>query len=977
MKKSFLSRAMSAAIAVPVALSQTILCASFAVDDTVSESQIKTITIEDFKQVPIEDSLLSPITPVEGEKYVYEKSSTWTESLKGWVSTMSSEDPIELDASKFADFITGETVYADIIRDAMSNPKYSSAVAEVGMNPETLNEEVTITIGIDYPYNNAVNNLIGSRFVDKYPGVDMTFDCQGHLQGKLVLTASMEALDDSTIPFEVDFYASPDSTESLTVEGIFEYVEETLDSMGKDIKDQISSIVDEYEAQVAEKQAEKDEYQKLKNEKQDELDDVKKDFEEKKAELAEKLLELDKKKVEMKQAEDDLKQAEVDLAAAEAAGEDTIAEEVELYEAQEKYKDAEQQLTKADGDATKAQADAAQAEIDLADAQRQLNEAQDDLDDAQRQLDDAKKQLEEAEEMGHGEVDKMIDSYQEKLQNAREKFENIAKSGKRTYHKNSVNEIIQAAKEDAKKAAPSQSNRIDKIPDTIDEFAKTSIYGQLVDVFTEALSQINGQMSYYDIDLSGDDLLEIAKDMSNITVTAEASKTADNYGVASGTATGELTDVTFSEEDWAYYYDYFNKLLAAENKKVTNIETKKTIDVAGNVVADTMSGEVSLEIKRVFTLTVEDLEETTGETTASSDETTVASGSETTVASGSETTVASGSETTTSHVPGSEETGTTTSHVPGSEETGTTTSHVPGSEETGTTTSHVPGSEETGTTTSSNPDIDAGTTTTSDDGSNPQETTTVLDPNRVKDFYFYAEGDTEGNRNFYFSHDSRPFKVEDLIQKAYVREVTEVDGVEFISEEETPVDLEKVSFGLTSDAADTAPSPADVFAKLEADGQEAAYTLTPLYIFYDGYVAHNQVYVYIGVKGDTNLNGVANAMDSGKVLIYAAEYGSGQQTYLTSENGDDVNEALEAFAWFLSDINTESRDMGETSNADNDEPVTVNAKDSAAILVYAAAFGSKGDNADWVTDVLNPNNDSSVVLPKFTKEIFDWKAQNS
>ncbi|MDE5754003.1 MAG: hypothetical protein K2H89_05620, partial [Oscillospiraceae bacterium] len=246
MKKSFLSRAMSAAIAVPVALSQTILCASFAVDDTVSGSEIKTITIEDFKQVPIEDSQLSPITPVEGEKYVYEKSSTWTESLKGWVSTMSGEEPIALDASQFAKFITGETVYADIIRDAMSDPKYSNAVAEVGMNPESLNEEVTITIGIDYPYNNAINDLIGSRFADKYPGVDMTFECQGSLQGKLVLTASMDALDDSTIPFEVKFFASPDSTESLTVEGIFDYAEKTLEDMGEDIKGQISGRIDEY-----------------------------------------------------------------------------------------------------------------------------------------------------------------------------------------------------------------------------------------------------------------------------------------------------------------------------------------------------------------------------------------------------------------------------------------------------------------------------------------------------------------------------------------------------------------------------------------------------------------------------------------------------------------------------------------------------------------------------------------------------------
>ncbi|MDE5755034.1 MAG: hypothetical protein K2H89_10930, partial [Oscillospiraceae bacterium] len=293
------------------------------------------------------------------------------------------------------------------------------------------------------------------------------------------------------------------------------------------------------------------------------------------------------------------------------------------------------------------------------------------------------------------------------------------------------------------------------------------------------------------------------------------------------------------------------------------------------------------------------------------------------------------------------------------------------------TTTSSSDNDPTQTTTSSNADIDgSGTTTSSDGGDNPQETTTTAASDFVKDIRFDVDGDVDGNRNFYFSHDPRPFQVDDLVRSATVKEVVELDGKEY--ETDVPVDKSKIAFGLDSSAPDANLNPAAIVKKMEAAGQEFTYTLTPLYIFYDGYVAETQVYIYIGVKGDTNLNGIANAMDSGKILVYAAEFGSGQKTYLTSEDGDTVNQAVEALAWFLSDVNTESRDLGETSNADGDEPVTINAKDAAYILTYAAVFGSgKGDKTDWVTDVLNPNDDSSFVLPKFTKEIFDWKAQNS
>ncbi|MDE6777123.1 MAG: cellulose-binding protein CttA-related protein, partial [Oscillospiraceae bacterium] len=301
--------------------------------------------------------------------------------------------------------------------------------------------------------------------------------------------------------------------------------------------------------------------------------------------------------------------------------------------------------------------------------------------------------------------------------------------------------------------------------------------------------------------------------------------------------------------------------------------------------------------------------------------------------------------------------GTTTTSDPNG---GTTTTSDPNG---GTTTTSDPNG---GTTTTSDPN--GGTTTTSD--TTPTETTTTEPtPVNVKDIKFEVEGDTQGNRNFYFSHDPRPFEVEDLVKSAKVVEVTTVDGKEV--EEEIDVDMSKISFGLDKDTSDEALSPEDVVAKLKDDGQEFAYTLMPLYIFYDGEVAETQVYVYIGVKGDVNFDGVADAEDATNILIYSAEYGSGNKNvYIMSA----TNQALEAFAWFLGDVTGESKDCGKTSSVEGQESSDLDAEDATDILIYSAEEGG-GKKVDWVVDILGVGKDSTE-LPKYTKAIHDWKVAN-
>ena len=128
--------------------------------------------------------------------------------------------------------------------------------------------------------------------------------------------------------------------------------------------------------------------------------------------------------------------------------------------------------------------------------------------------------------------------------------------------------------------------------------------------------------------------------------------------------------------------------------------------------------------------------------------------------------------------------------------------------------------------------------------------------------------------------------------------------------------------------------------------------------------------VFIGVKGDTNLDGVCNASDAAKVLIFAAAYGaSADPASVTIQ--DDAK--IENFVYFLSDVNAESEDHGATSNGADDAAV-LNASDAALQLIYAAVRGaSTDDSANWATQVFP----ATATLPKYTREIHEWEVANA
>lgn len=156
-------------------------------------------------------------------------------------------------------------------------------------------------------------------------------------------------------------------------------------------------------------------------------------------------------------------------------------------------------------------------------------------------------------------------------------------------------------------------------------------------------------------------------------------------------------------------------------------------------------------------------------------------------------------------------------------------------------------------------------------------------------------------------------------------------------------------------------SPQSAFAD-ETLNPSKAYVAQPIYAYYENeLVADATANILIGVKGDANLDGTANATDAAKVLIYAADYGAKKNPSLYSE----TNEIMENFAYFLADTTGESEDHGKTASYDASTASALNATDAAQILTYAAIAGADKDHkCDWIPDVIK-----NAPYPTYSYEI--------
>ncbi len=454
------------------------------------------------------------------------------------------------------------------------------------------------------------------------------------------------------------------------------------------------------------------------------------------------------------------------------------------------------------------------------------------------------------------------------------------------------------------------------VPGSVADLAK---YGSTLD---KAVAEINNAFQKVNVDytvaVSMDDVTSLLNSGSDFTVDADADTNvytvtfkvpdenvdADYFSTAEGIEKYYAAHPDQAEADGVTDADYSQLVYDSSYKLVT---------VQGDADNDTLAGVPSgyFNVERIIKF--KDKSTTTTTTDISGTTTTDVSGTTTTDVSGTTTTDVSG--TTTTDVSG----GTTTTDVSG----GTTTTDVSG----GTTTTDVSGTTTTdvsgGTTTT---DVSGGTTTTTTTGSGDStETTTTTTTTNTGTITPVGTTTLEvevNPANFYFSVDERELKPSDLFSKF---DIVDEDGTHFNALELGAVTLDKTTPKEIFDAEGKPYCVTEVNAYFtdptKADAEPVAAPVNPT--------------VYIGVKGDTDLSGLVDVPDAVAVLTYTAKIAAGQEGVVFNED-----ENLNKFAFFLADIDTESKE------GKNDGNKLMATEDAVYMLTYTAKTAA-GQEPTW------------------------------
>ena len=316
---------------------------------------------------------------------------------------------------------------------------------------------------------------------------------------------------------------------------------------------------------------------------------------------------------------------------------------------------------------------------------------------------------------------------------------------------------------------------------------------------------------------------------------------------------------------------YFNveRIIKFKDKSTTTTTT----DVSGTTTTDVSGGTTTTDVSGGTTTTDVSGGTTTTDVSGGTTTTDVSGGTTTTDVSGGTTTTDVSGGTTTTDVSG----GTTTTDVSG----GTTTTDVSG----GTTTTDVSG----GTTTT---DVSGETTTTTTTGTGGSETTTTTTTGTTGTITPVGTTTLEvevNPTNFYFSVDERELKPSDLFSKF---DIVDEEGTHFNALEAGAVTLDKTTPKEIFDAEGKPYCVTEVNAYFtdptKADAEPVAAPVNPT--------------VYIGVKGDADLNGIVDVQDAVAILTYYAKTATAQENVAFNED-----ENLNKLTYFLADVDTESK----------------------------------------------------------------------
>ena len=432
------------------------------------------------------------------------------------------------------------------------------------------------------------------------------------------------------------------------------------------------------------------------------------------------------------------------------------------------------------------------------------------------------------------------------------------------------------------------------VPGSVADLAK---YGNTLD---KAVAEINKAFQKvdvnYTVDVSMDDITSLLNSGSDF--------------VADANADTNVYTVTFKVPDENVDADYFSTVEGiekyyaahpdqAEADGVTEADysqlvydsSYKLVTAQGDADNDTLAGVPSgyFNVERIIKFKDKSTTTTTTTDVTSTTTTDVSGGTTTTDVSGGTTTTDVSGGTTTTDVSG----GTTTTDVSGGTTTtdvsgGTTTTDVSG----GTTTTDVSGGTTTtdvsgGTTTT---DVSGETTTTTTSGTGGSETTTTTTSTGTITPVGTTTLEVEVNpANFYFSVDERELKPSDLFSKF---DIVDEEGTHFDALEAGAVTLDKTTPKEIFDAEGKAYCVTEVNAYFtdptKADAEPVAAPVNPT--------------VYIGVKGDADLNGSVDVQDAVAILTYYAKASAGQENVAFNED-----ENLNKLAFFLADVDTESK----------------------------------------------------------------------
>ena len=340
----------------------------------------------------------------------------------------------------------------------------------------------------------------------------------------------------------------------------------------------------------------------------------------------------------------------------------------------------------------------------------------------------------------------------------------------------------------------------------------------------------------------------------------------------------------------------------------TTAEVTTTTEAVTTAAVDTTT-EAATTTTEAATTTTEAATTTTEAATTTTEAATTTTEAATTTTEAATTTTEAATTTTEAATTTTEAATTTTEAATTTTEAATTTT------EAATTTTEAATTTTEAATTTTTTEATTTTTTTTEATTTTTTTTTQPQPNVTTVIFELADP------NFYFSVDEREFKATDLF-KSVTLISTDADG-NIVSQEDI---IDKVNFN--------GATPKSTYVQTDK------YYAGTIQAYYNNGTENVLIpdatpTVYIGVKGDADLNGLEDVPDAVTILTYIAKVAAGQEGIVL--NDDPM---LNKLAFFLADIDTESKE------GQNTDGKLLEVSDAVSILTYVAKKAA-GQGPTW------------------------------